>query len=79
MSNCEKETWWVTVRRDNHYPLLIYKDKAYAELVAYPNKDLIIPVQALSTPIEPNSVTEPEALREKLKEERLANNEKVVS
>lgn len=54
------QCWWVVIRSDNHYPLVIYPDKRYAELVAGPNKQLIIPVITSGEPIIPTNTTNEE-------------------
>lgn len=40
------QIWWVVVRVDNNYPLLIYPDKARAELVVKNSKfEKVVKVQ----------------------------------
>jgi hypothetical protein len=44
----EKETWWVVVRVDNGYPLIIYKTKEQAEAAIGGSKgEKVVPVQRI--------------------------------
>jgi hypothetical protein len=44
-----ESTWYVVVRPDNGYPVLVYPEKSRAELVARLNGYRIVPVQPIKS------------------------------
>lgn len=43
-----EETWYVTTRRDNGYPLTVYADKERAKLIAKLNGLNVVPVRPVT-------------------------------
>ncbi len=48
-------TWYVIVRKDNQYPLIIYADKERADQVAGVNRELVQPVETKGPAYDPNT------------------------